>query len=257
MSLSRRKTLLSRIRSLLLASLVVRSLARAQTTTVGGQVVDRTKNAPLPQVLVTLLNADSASVDSVLTGPDGTFMLTSTAGGTFRVRLRAPKASEYLSDTLTVATGAYVMRSFPIDAAPQPYFEFQVDKPASPAKGTVAPRYPEDLRADGVSGCVLTQFVVDASGQPEIESFKVLAMSHLGFAQAVLKALPEMRFTPAKIGAQTVRQLVQQPFTFTIEEARTVVYGHAVEEITSQSGRLPRAQSMSPMPPRPPAPKCN
>ena len=246
-----------RIRYLLVSSLLAVSVARAQAT-IGGQVVERTKNVPLPQVMVSLVNADSAVVDSIRTGPDGTFMLSAPTGGAFRVRLKAPNATPFLSDTIVVAAGAYVMRSFPIDAAPQPYFEFQVDKPVTPVRGSAAPRYPEDLRADHVSGCVLAEFVVDTSGKAEVETFKVLKMSHLGFAQAVLKALPEMRFTAAKIGAKNVRQVVVQPFTFSVESKRVVVYSQSVERVNAQPGRptSPPVTSAPPPPPRQPLPSC-
>ena len=249
----------SRIYGVLLMSLGVASIVGAQTT-VGGQVVDRTKNAPLPKVRVTLLNADSASVDSVLTGPDGTFMLTSAAGGTFRVRLAAPNAPDYLSDTLTVAAGAYVMRSFPIDAVPQPYFDFQVDKLAAPVKGSVAPRYPAGLREAGVSGCVLVEFVVDTEGKPERDTFRLIKVSHIGFALAVLKALPDWRFTPARVGATDVRQLVHQPVTFSVETERVVMYGSAIVMVDPGSAGRPTQiapiQQSLPRPPKPVPPSC-
>lgn len=65
-------------------------------------------------------------------------------------------------------------------------------------------------------------------------------MSHLGFAHAVAKALPEMRFTPAKIGTRNVRQLVQQPFEFSIlsETRRVGVVDPAPIAVTIQVGRL-------------------
>jgi TonB family protein len=246
-----------RIRYLLVSSLLAGSVARAQAT-VGGQVVERTKNVPLPQVMVSLVNADSAVVDSIRTGPDGTFLLSAPGGGAFRVRLKAPNATLFLSDTITVAAGAYVMRSFPIDAVPQPYLEFQVDKPVTPIKGSPFPKYPSELREDHTSGCVLAEFVVDASGKPEVETFKVLKMSHLGFAQAVLKALPEMRYTPAKIGTQNVRQLVQVPFDFSIQSTTKRVVVYTVERVDAQTGSpvRPPETSAPPPPPRQPQPTC-
>jgi len=36
------------------------------------------------------------------------------------------------------------------------------------------------------------------------------------FAAAVLTALPSMRFLPAEVGGNKVKQLVQQPFAFNI-----------------------------------------
>ncbi len=96
------------------------------------------------------------------------------------------------------------------------YFEFQVDKKVSqvPFAGTL--RYPGELRAAHTEGEVLVQFVVDTAGHLEPGTFKVLKSSHPLFTQAVQDALPTMRFIPAEAGGEKVRQLMQQPFTFSL-----------------------------------------
>ena len=98
----------------------------------------------------------------------------------------------------------------------QPYFEFQVEKPVVPAPGSISPRYPDMLRQAGVEGEVLAQFVVDTTGKAEPGSLKILKSSHDMFVQSVKNALPQMRFIPAEVGGRKVKQLVQQPFTFSI-----------------------------------------
>jgi protein TonB len=98
----------------------------------------------------------------------------------------------------------------------QPYFEFQVEKPVVPAPGSAQPRYPDMLRQAGVEGEVLAQFVVDTTGKAEPNSLKILKSSHDMFVQSVKNALPQMRFIPAEVGGRKVKQLVQQPFTFSI-----------------------------------------
>jgi len=100
----------------------------------------------------------------------------------------------------------------------QPYFEFQVEKPVVPAPGSVAPRYPDMLRQAGVEGEVLAQFVVDTTGKAEAGSLKILKSSHDMFVQSVKNALPQMKFIPAEVGGRKVKQLVQQPFTFSISK---------------------------------------
>ena len=100
----------------------------------------------------------------------------------------------------------------------QPYFEFQVEKPVVPAPGSVAPRYPDMLRQAGVEGEVLAQFVVDTTGRAEPGSLKILKSSHDMFIQSVKNALPNMKFIPAEVGGRKVKQLVQQPFTFSISK---------------------------------------
>jgi TonB family protein len=105
----------------------------------------------------------------------------------------------------------------PAQVAPdQAYFEFQVEQPVIPAAGSSAPRYPDLLRHANVEGEVLAQFVVGPDGRADVGSFKVLKSTHDLFTKAVREALPQMRFTPAKVGGKAVRQLVQQPFSFSI-----------------------------------------
>jgi protein TonB len=100
----------------------------------------------------------------------------------------------------------------------QPYFEFQVEKPVVPAPGSISPRYPDMLRQAGVEGEVLAQFVVDTTGRAEAGSLKILKSSHDMFVQSVKNALPQMKFIPAEVGGRKVKQLVQQPFTFSISK---------------------------------------
>lgn len=100
----------------------------------------------------------------------------------------------------------------------QPYFDFQVEKPVVPAPGSQGPRYPDILRSAGVEGEVLATFVVDTTGRVERATFKVLKKSHDLFEIAVRNALPGMRFLPAEVGGRKVKQLVQQPFVFSLNK---------------------------------------
>jgi len=99
----------------------------------------------------------------------------------------------------------------------QPYFDFQVEKPAASAPGSPGPRYPDILRSGGVEGEVLAQFVVDTTGRVEVATFRVLRSTHALFEQAVRSSLPNMRFLPAEVGGRKVKQLVQQPFVFNLQ----------------------------------------
>ena len=108
------------------------------------------------------------------------------------------------------APGPAVM---PVDAV---YFEYQVEQPVTPVQGSGAIRYPDLLRQAGVEGEVLVQFVVGPDGGADVGSLKVLRETHELFTQAVRNALPQMRFNPARVGGKAVRQLVQQPFTFSV-----------------------------------------
>jgi len=98
------------------------------------------------------------------------------------------------------------------------YFEFQIERPATPKAGTFSPRYPDLLRQAGVEGEVLVQFVVRADGRADVGSLKILKQSHELFGKAVRAALPQMEFTPALVGGKPVSQLVQSPFTFSLSK---------------------------------------
>ena len=103
--------------------------------------------------------------------------------------------------------------------APDPgkvYFDFQVERPVVMAPGSVGPKYPDDLRTQKVEGSVLAQYTVGVDGRAEMSTFKVLKSSDARFAEAVREALSTMQFSPAEIGGQKVRQLVQQPFQFAL-----------------------------------------
>jgi protein TonB len=96
------------------------------------------------------------------------------------------------------------------------YAEREVEKPVMQAPNSAAPVYPDILRQAGVEGEALVSFVVDTTGRVEIGSFRVIRTTHELFIAAVRNALPRMRFIPAEVGSNKVRQLVQQPYSFAI-----------------------------------------
>ena len=99
----------------------------------------------------------------------------------------------------------------------QTFLEFQVNKPASQAPGSPGPRYPDALRAAGVTGEVHAQFVVGTDGLADPKTFKVLVKTDDRFADAVRSALPAMRWDAAEIAGRKVKQLVEQTFEFKLD----------------------------------------
>jgi protein TonB len=104
----------------------------------------------------------------------------------------------------------------PVPQGDQPYFDFQVEKPVVMAPGAQGPSYPNMLRSAGIEGQVLAQFVVDTTGRAEMNTFKALKSDNDLFTSAVKVALEKMRFLPAEVGGKKVKQLVQQPFQFSL-----------------------------------------
>ncbi|MDE3129288.1 MAG: energy transducer TonB, partial [Gemmatimonadota bacterium] len=81
---------------------------------------------------------------------------------------------------------------------------------------SAAPAYPPALLAKHVEGSVATTYVVDTTGFADTTSLKILSASDSQFARSVREALPYMRFRPAILRNQKVRQLVSQTFLFRI-----------------------------------------
>ena len=104
----------------------------------------------------------------------------------------------------------------PVPQGDQPYFDFQVEKPVVMAPGATGPAYPDMLRSAGIEGTVLAQFVVDTTGRADMSTFKVLKTDNDLFSTSVKNALARMKFLPAEVGGRKVKQLVQQPFQFSL-----------------------------------------
>jgi TonB family protein len=131
----------------------------------------------------------------------------------------APEPSTTTTSKSTTATSNHtlVRDQQPVNVD-QPYFEFQVEKQVRVVPGSPQPQYPATMKKAKISGEVLAQFVVNADGRADLSTFKVLKSDHQEFADAVREILPDMRFIPAEIGGQKVKQMVQQPFTFAVSK---------------------------------------
>lgn len=97
------------------------------------------------------------------------------------------------------------------------YTEIEVDYQVERDPLSAAPAYPQALLQQGVEGSTQVRYVVDTTGQADVASLVVLRTTHPAFAAAVREALPGMRFASARVGAQKVRQLVEQEFSFRID----------------------------------------
>lgn len=96
------------------------------------------------------------------------------------------------------------------------FSELEVDVAAERAADSEGPSYPDSLLTKQVEGEARVRFVIDSTGRAIEESFGVIETTHLGFAEAVLQALPRMRFRPATMGRKAVAQRVEQTFVFKI-----------------------------------------
>jgi protein TonB len=97
------------------------------------------------------------------------------------------------------------------------YDENQVERAVQVTRAT-PPRYPEALKSVGVEGVVAMRFIVGADGRVEPGSISVIDSPHKLFSDAVRTALLNTRYRPAEAGGHSVRQLVEQSFSFRLEK---------------------------------------
>lgn len=205
-----------------LLPIVVGMDARAQT--IGGRVIDVPAHRPIARMPVQVLDDSSRVVTSTHTDSIGIFYAMLPSGGRYRVRFLVDSTSSVSSDTIRVLDDAFVQREFLVEP-PHAFLEFQVEKMTRIRPGSNAPRFPIALRGQSIEGEVLVQFVVDSSGQPRMDTFRVLRSTHAAFTEAVRDWLPKVRFYPAEIGGRPVAQMVQMPFTFQLSHEEGSVPG--------------------------------
>lgn len=101
----------------------------------------------------------------------------------------------------------------------------EVDEMVERVESSAAPVYPPDLLSTGTQGLVRATYVVDTSGLVDTTTIKVILSNDPRFTESVVEALGHMRFRPARRAGKTVRQLVEQKFSFKIvtpEEMRQI-----------------------------------
>lgn len=91
-----------------------------------------------------------------------------------------------------------------------------VDEPAT-VLTQPAPVYPPLLKAAGIEGRVVLEFVVDTLGAVEPSTVRSLESTHGAFEESARRTVLASRFAPARIRGTAVRQLVRQGVSFRVE----------------------------------------
>jgi TonB family protein len=141
--------------------------------------------------------------DGGIGAPGGTGQPSPTAGDTAN--------STQLRITLPSILGDSILTEIEVDSAVKRY------------EWSASPDYPITMLQQNVEGAAFVIYVVDTLGVADTASLKVVRATHNEFAEAVREAMPKMRFRPAILGGQKVRQLVQQNFTFKIQRPDSVL----------------------------------
>jgi len=98
-----------------------------------------------------------------------------------------------------------------------------VDSIATVDPTSAGPEYPPALAQRSVEGASTLRFVIDSTGRVDMSTVRVVNATHKLFAQAVLAAMPKMKYRPASIAGRPVRLLVQQSFTFQIQKPKAKI----------------------------------
>lgn len=77
--------------------------------------------------------------------------------------------------------------------------------------------FPPSLFAAGIRGLVIAEFVVDTAGRVEDGTVGIVSSTAPLFTEAVRVALESASYMPALKSGRPVRQLVQQPFSFSVD----------------------------------------
>lgn len=95
----------------------------------------------------------------------------------------------------------------------------QVDEPPALLGGR-QPRYPELLRAAGISGRVVVQAIVDTAGRVEPGSVAVVETPNRGFDAPARAFVLSARFRVGRVHGLPVRVLVRVPIEFSLSGVR-------------------------------------
>ena len=199
---------------------------------IGGYALDSATNTPLPCLQVALVDTSGRVVERQLTTGDGLFQLDAPPKGTYRLRfftwghdtLLGP--AEELEPT-TERTRKYVLTLRPdarlaTRAPASPAMKAAADTAADRSPRLLPPRsgplrYPEDLRASGVSGEVIVHFVVDSTGRVIPPTMELVRSTHHGFTGAVRSFLHTAQYEPAGLDHRPMCALMRDwPFTFSV-----------------------------------------
>jgi len=102
-----------------------------------------------------------------------------------------------------------LMADEPIYTADQVHEQARQDSTSSPPV-----EYPDSLWQAGEAGRVVLELVVDANGEVEPGTLRVVSATHRDFARAATTAVAVAHFFPATIRGRPVRQLIQLPVVF-------------------------------------------
>lgn len=215
------------IRSLVVGASLLAFSKHSSAQSIGGEVVEAMTAQPLRAYQVRLFylaHGDSTQAcDSTTTDERGLFQFGGQGVGTYRLEF-GPTASRLASSARVEAntpdTAIAVRFRVPVLelSGAQAFSATEVQQVAW-AHRVMQLHYPRELLNIGITGEVVVHFVVEPTGNVRPGSVIVVRSNHPAFTQAVTDFLHTMKFHPALVGGIPVAQLVEEPFTFSIQHA--------------------------------------
>ena len=189
-----------------------------------GVVIDATTQRPLAYHRVVLQRVvDSIySVDSTRTDPLGRFLLGASTAGSYRLRFGPPGALATFGPIDSLGADSTIARQYAVPdwrrTGGRPYEAGEVEEPVRILEQRgydwLMPKYPAELRARGLEGDVLVEFVVDTAGKVVMPSIRYVRSTDVLFAESVRAHLRAATFRPAYLDAFPVPMKTRQSFTF-------------------------------------------
>jgi TonB family protein len=212
-------------RTLIAFACLLISATSASAQSISGEVVEAMTAQPLrtyPVRLYYLAQGDSTTAcDSTTTDERGLFQFGGVGPGAYRVEF-GPSASRLASGARVEAgtrdTSIALRFKVPVlELGGAQAFSSKDVQEVAQQRAVIPVRYPEDLRSLAISGEVDVRFIVDTTGRVRAGSVTVLRSTHPSFTRAVTEYLRTTKYHPARVGGIAVAQLVEQPFTFSLD----------------------------------------
>jgi TonB family protein len=168
----------------------------------------RTGKADSVSVVIPSLSPglDSSIVDALRRASDERTLPMFPEGldDTLRMQLRVTSAAE---ETRLRAVSVVLFQSM---------FPRHLVTDAVPWERNPTAPYPDEERDSGQDGDVLLRAVIDVDGTPVVPTLEVSHATSRAFALSALRTIARWRFTPARVGACPVLQVVHVPFWFSV-----------------------------------------
>jgi len=190
---------------------------------VGGTLIEARSTRPLACWDVELRTLSDSVLARSVTRSDGTFDFPAPAKGAHRFRFSAfglhPLEATFESaGPATDFEGAYsasLVLQDPTGA--------RMQRPLTPGTpravpGRGGPRYPDQLRSDGIEGDVFAAFRIDSAGRVDSVGAFVWGATHREFERATRRALHDMRFIIEPQPGRTPCAFVGTPFLFRLSK---------------------------------------